>query len=95
MPQPQLTHTLACAIPGFEGVEIVFNLMATSEQTDNFIKRMGGDGSHAPVVVEVKGWPAEFGPDPWGATAPVVFRAWASRLGWGRAMREWLDDPNS
>jgi hypothetical protein len=89
-----LTHTTQCDMPGFEAVTITFNLMATGDQTDLFIRKMGGDGSYAAVVAAVDGWPKEFGPDPWGPDAPVVFRAWAARKGWGQAMREWLESPN-
>lgn len=91
----EIAQTIQCTLPNFEGVTITFNLMATADETDVFIRRMGQDGTHEPVVARIEGWPKEYGADPWSKEAPVVFRAWIARTGWGKAMKEWLDSPNS
>lgn len=93
----EITHATTCKVPGFEAVEIVFDLMATPAQVNEFIAKMGGGGTHKPVVVEVRNWPdKEFGPDPWDNNrVPGVWMAWVSKKGWGQAMKEYLDDPNA
>lgn len=91
-----IVQKITCTLPGFEAVEITYNLMATEGEADAFIKRMGGDGSAAPVVVSVEGWDtAAYGADPWNKDkAPSVFRAWATRVGWGVALKAFITDPN-
>ena len=94
---PQIAHTINCTLPGFEMVTITFDLMATPAQVNNFITRMAAAGSQEGVVTAVEGWPKdEYGPNPWDAQrVPSLWFAWVARKGWGTAMREYLDDPNS
>lgn len=92
----QITQTIGCPLPGFETVKVTFNLMATPEQVNNFVRQAGDNGSHVGVVT-VDGWPAEeWGPNPWDIRrVPGVWAAWAARKGYGIAMKAYLDDPNS
>lgn len=97
-----IAQEVKVTVPGFEEVVIVYNLMATEAAADEFIRRMGGPGldgkpSHEGVILEVRNWPAgEYGADPWDrGRSPSAFRAWASRAGWGLAMKAFIQDPNS
>jgi hypothetical protein len=98
-----LAQEINVEVPGFEGCKVVFDLMATEDAVDRFIRRMGGpDGpggepTHKGVVLEVINWPAEFaGIDPWDrARSPMAFRAWVSRAGWGGAVKAFITDPNA
>lgn len=93
----EITQAVRCPLPGFETVEITFNLMATPEQSNGFIRHMGSQGSHAGVVVSVEGWPKdEFGPDPWDVKrVPMIWTTWAAKKGLVKAIEEYLADPNS
>lgn len=93
----QILQDVTCNLPGFEGVILTFDLMASFQQANNFARQMGGVGSHSGVVAKVENWPKdEYGPDPWDAArVPSVWFAWASKKGWALAMKAYLDDPNS
>jgi hypothetical protein len=92
----EITHAIRCELPGFEQVTVTFDLMATQQQVNNFVRHMGADGTQTGVVAAVEGWPSdEFGPDPWDIKrVPGVFHAWVSKKGWALAMKAYLDDPN-
>lgn len=83
-------------VPGFENVEIVYNLYCTEKAANQFIQALGGKGTAEGVVIEVRNFPAEYGADPWDTeNVPMAFRAWAGRKGWATAMAGFLADPNS
>ncbi len=91
----EVTSAIQCTIPGFEAVTVVYNLLATVEQADHFLRSSGQKGSHEGVVVSVEGWPDKYGPDPWdGKKAPVAWFIWVSKKGWAQAVTEYLNDPN-
>lgn len=92
----ELTATIECPLEGFEGVSVTYNMMATEAEADQFSVTAGRHGSHEPVVLKVDGWPVDkYGPDPWNyEKAPMAFRVWAARKGFGAAVREFLNDPN-
>lgn len=92
-----IAHEITCDLRGFEGVKITFDLMATPAQVDNFVRQMGAKGSQTGVIIEVANWPKdEYGPDPFDLQrVPGIWLAWLARKGWGTAVREYLDDPNS
>jgi hypothetical protein len=82
--------------PGFEGVELLFNLYAPESKANAFIQALGGKNTAEGVVLEVRNFPAEYGTDPWDPDkVPMIFRAWAGRKGWAAAMAGFLNDPNS
>lgn len=93
----EITQTVKCPLPGFEGVEITFDLMATPEQSSLFIRHMGALESHVGVVVKVEGWPEEvFGADPWDTKrVPVVWVTWAGKKALAQALEGYFDPPNS
>lgn len=93
----EITQTVKCPLPGFEAVEITYNLMATPEQSNGFIRHMGAQGSHVGVVVKVEGWPGdEFGSDPWNIQrVPMIWMTWAGKKGLLQAVEGYLNDPNS
>lgn len=92
----QILQTIECPLPGFEGVTVTFDLMATQHQIDAFVKQAGLNKSHEGVIAKIEGWPPEFGLDPWdGKVVPGVWLAWVARKGYGMAMKAYLDDPNS
>lgn len=93
----EITREVECDLKGFEHIRITFNLLATPAQVDNFIRQMGARDSHTCVVVKVDNWPKdEYGPDPFDLQrVPGIWLAWLARKGWGKATREYLDDPNS
>lgn len=82
-------------VPGFESVELIYNLYAPEKAANAFIAAMGGRNTAEGVILEVKNFPAEYGADPWGEDSPMAFRAWAARKGWAAAMAGFLADPNS
>lgn len=92
----EFTRTIECSLPGLEEVRVTYNMMATAEQVTNMHARVGGDGSHVGIVVNVEGWPkAEYGANPFDTkTAPMVWFGWFARKGWAIAMKAYLDDPN-
>jgi len=89
----KVTRAVQCPLPGLEAVEVVYNLMASEAQMDAFYGKVGGDGTAKPLVVEVRNWPKEM-PEPFGKDAPMAWRFWASRTGFGVAMAAWLNDPD-
>lgn len=95
--EQQITRTVTCKLPGFETVQITYNLAATLQQVDNLVRQSGTNGSHEGVIVTIEGWPAaEYGPNPWDAKrVPAIWFAWAGKKGWGLALQEYLNDPNS
>lgn len=92
----KIEQAVPCPVRGFEQVTITFNLLATPEQADNFIRRMGAADSHKGVVVKVEGWPKdEYGPDPWDIKrAPVIWTTWAAKKALTAAVDRYLNDPN-
>lgn len=95
--ESKITQVIQCPLPGFEMVEITYDLMATAEQCNGFIRHMGSQGSHVGVVVKVEGWPKdEFGPDPWDIKrVPVAWVTWAGKYGFRAALEEYLNPKNS
>lgn len=89
----QTTIERKCPISGFESVVIVYDMMATEEQIDTFQSSMGGEGSEA-IVQNVEGWPTQYGENPFGKAAPMLFRAWAVKQ-LALALAEYMSDPNS
>lgn len=93
----EIVKAVTCDLPGFEGVAVSYDLMATQTQVDLFVRHIGAKGTHEGVIVKVEGWPAqEYGPDPWDTVrVPAIFQAWAAKKGWALAMKGYLDDPLS
>lgn len=93
----ELVIGVKCPLAGFENVTVVYNMLAVEAAADRFATRLGRDGSHVGVVVAVEGWDAKtYGDDPWSREkAPMAFRAWAARIGYGAAVAQFVTDPNS
>jgi len=93
----ELTIAVKCPLAGFEQVSVVYDMLATEAAADRFSTRLGRDGTHTPIVVRVDGWDAAtYGDDPWSREkAPMAFRAWAARIGYGQAVGQFVTDPNS
>lgn len=89
----QVTRAVSCPLPGLESVEVVYNLMASESQMDAFYSKVGGNGTTDSIITEVRNWPKDV-PGPWGKDAPMAWRFWASRTGFGVAMAAWLSDPD-
>lgn len=88
----QTEYTIQCPIPGFEKVEVTYNMMATGKQIDLFQRSMGKDGADA-VVVKVEGMPKKYS-GPIDEELPIMFRVWYSGKGPIKAALEYASDPN-
>lgn len=89
----QTEYTIICPIPGFEKVEVTYNMMATGKQIDQFQRKMGKEAADA-VVVKVEGLPKQYGGDPTHEDLPIMFRVWYSGKGPIKAALEYASDPN-
>lgn len=92
----KLEYGVACTVPGFENVTIIYNMMATEEEADKFVRTAGRECNSA-CVIRIEGWDADqYGPDPFDySRSPIAFRVWAGRKGWPKAVDGFLNDPNS
>lgn len=89
------TQAVTCPLPGLEAVEVVFNMMACQEDFDAWQRSVGRERT-AEVIVEVRNWPADkYGPEPFGARAPMAFQIWACANGMKAAIEEYIAGPNS
>lgn len=83
-----------CPVEGFTDVTVVYNMLASEEDWDALTSSAGARGVDA-CVVRVEGWDAEtWGENPWGKKAPLAFRAWAARAGFGAALGQFTRDPD-
>jgi hypothetical protein len=87
-------RTVQCPLEGFEAVAVTYNLMASEAEMTALQETLGAAVPNA-LIVEVHGWPAQFGLDPFGPQAPLIWRAWAVRVGFTQALVEFATDPNS
>ena len=92
-----MEKTIPCTIPSMENVTVTYNMLMSEAQADTLHKKLGREGSAEGAILRVEGWDADtYGPDPWDvARSPILFRLWACRRGWAKAMNEWVADPNS
>jgi hypothetical protein len=83
-------QTIGCELPGLEGVQVTYDLMASEEQVNAWQQSLGSvnDG----VVAEVTGWPEGRG-EPFGPQAPLAFRIWTVQGGYQEAVRRFAADP--
>jgi hypothetical protein len=89
----QTIITVRCPLPGFEAVEIDYNLMASEKQIDLWTKSLGTLGADS-IVADVRGWPKSHGEDAFGADSPMAFRIWACQRGMQDAVKAFVADPN-
>lgn len=92
MAKQKITRTVECPLPGFEGVTVTYDLMASREQVNTFSSDFQADTQG--VVVEVTGWPEEYGA-PFGEQTPLAFEIWARQRGITDAIKALAADPLS
>jgi hypothetical protein len=84
---------LACPVEGFEGVTVVFDMLASPSQIDAALNRMGQAGTIKPLIAQVDNWPEEYG-EPFGVDTPTAVFVWAIRVGWKGALTAFIVAPN-
>lgn len=90
----QTTVIIDCPIPGLEGVTVAYNMMASADDLYAFQREIGS-AKTAAKICEVNGWDAErYGADPFGSTAPMAFRVWASKPGMNQAVLDYASNPD-
>jgi len=80
------TITISCPLPGFEGVQVTFNLLASEAQYDAFMRSLARDAADV-VITEITGWPSG---TPFDADTPLLFRLWLAQDGYIEAVKAYL-----
>lgn len=86
-------QTMVCPLPGLDAVEVDYNMMASMDAFDEFV-RSNGQKQFDAVVADVRGWPEQFAGGPQGMDAPMAWRLWMAHEGVGAAAQAWVADPN-
>lgn len=87
------TQNVTCPLPGFDGVVLVLNMMASTEDWDTWMRSLGTEGAEC-VVAAVQGWDTERYGQPFTRTTPMAFSLWATKRGVVDAFTQYANDPN-
>lgn len=88
------TQLVPCTVPTLEAVEVEYNMMASLEACDEFVRSMARR-SFEQVVANVANWPEELYPGgPTSDAAPMAWRIWLVRIGFVQATQTYAADPN-
>ena len=88
------TQVVTCTVPGLEAVQVEYDMMASVQDFDDFVRTVGREGADE-VIVTIDGWPEkEFPGGPMGDAAPMAWRLWLVRTGLREASQLYVTDPN-
>ena len=93
-----ILRTVTCPFPGFEGLAVTYNMMATVKQVEALSASIGAgpEVDRSAVILDMHGWPEEAHPGgPYGENAPMLVLIWLLRTGYGKAVAEYINDPFS
>lgn len=89
-----MSQVVTCTVPGLTDVAVEYNMMASVQAFDDFVRTMGREGADE-VLDGIDGWPdKEFPGGPMGDAAPMAWRLWLVRTGLTEATRLYVTDPN-
>lgn len=88
------TQKTTCPLPGLEGVEVEYNMMASLAALEDFMRTMGRE-RWDDLIVAIDGWDNKQYPGgPQSDEAPLAWRFWVARQGVQAASIAYVTDPN-